>query len=361
MVKKQQMKVLYAIQGTGNGHISRAREIIPHLQDYCQCDILISGTQCDVELDVPVKYRFKGLSFVFGKNGGIDLWNTTMNASLPNLRREIAQLHVEDYDFVINDFEPVSAWACHKKKVPCISLSHQGSLLSKSVPSTEEKNHFGRFVLRNYAPAMMHFGFHFKAYDDNIFTPVIRNQVRECEIDELDYYTVYLPAFDDERLVKKLSYFGNISWHVFSKHAKIASHIGNVIIRPITNDAFVADMAKAKGVFCGAGFETPAEALYLNKKLMVIPMKGQYEQQCNAAALELMGVPVIKNFKKKQFDKISHWLESDEKVKVIYPDQTRMIIRKIFEINVQRVLQNNNWDYGYQLTLKSPDFQQVSL
>ena len=198
------MKVLYAIQGTVNGHISRAREIIPHLRDYCECDILISGTQCDVELDVPVKYRFKGLSFVFGKNGGIDLWNTTMNASLPNLKREIAELHVEDYDLVINDFEPVSAWACRKKKVPCISLSHQGSLLSKKVPFPAEQNHFGRFVIRNYAPAMMHFGFHFQTYDENIFTPVIRSKVKECEIKELDYYTVYLPAFNDKRLIKKL-------------------------------------------------------------------------------------------------------------------------------------------------------------
>ena len=94
---------------------------------------------------------------------------------------------------------------------------------------------------------------------------------------------------------------------------------------------------------------------------MVIPMKGQYEQQCNAAALKLMGVPVIKSFKKKQFAKISDWLDSEEKVKVNYPDQTRMIIRKIFEVNVQAVLQTNNWDYGYQLTLKSPDYQQVSL
>jgi len=355
------MKVLYAIQGTGNGHISRAREIIPHLQDYCQCDILISGTQCDVELDVPVKYRFKGLSFVFGKNGGIDMWNTTMNASLPGLRREIAQLKVEDYDFVINDFEPVSAWACRKKKVPCISLSHQGSLLNKNVPFPEEQNHFGRFVLRNYAPAMKHFGFHFEAFDENIFTPVIRKQVRESEIDELDYYTVYLPAFNDERLIEKLSHFWSTTWHVFSKHSKVAYQTGNVIIKPITNDAFVADMAKSKGVFCGAGFETPAEALFMNKKLMVIPMKGQYEQQCNAAALELMGVPVIKNFKKKQYDKISDWLDSDDKVEVNYPDQTRMIIRKIFEVNVQNVLQNNNWDYGYQLTLKSPEFQQARL
>lgn len=355
------MKILYAIQGTGNGHISRAREIIPYLQDYCQCDILISGTQCDVELDVPVKYRFKGLSFWFGKNGGIDMWNTSINANLPNLRREIAQLRVEDYDFVINDFEPVSAWACAKKKVPCISLSHQVSLLSENVPFPEEPNHFGRFVLRNYAPASTHFGFHFQAYDKNIFTPVIRKQVRECEIDEHDYYTVYLPAYDDGQLVKKLSHFGSISWHIFSKHSKESYQTGNVIVKPITNDGFVADMAKSKGVLCGAGFETPAEALFLNKKLMVIPMKGQYEQQCNAAALELMGVPVIKKLKKKQFEKISQWLGSDTKVKVNYPDITRIIIRKIFEINVQRVLQNNQWDHGYQLTLKSPAYQQVSL
>jgi hypothetical protein len=32
-------------------------------------------------------------------------------------------------------------------------------------------------------------------------------------------------------------------------------------------------------------FETPAEALFLGKKLLVIPMTGQYEQECNAAAL----------------------------------------------------------------------------
>jgi len=355
------MKILYAIQGTGNGHISRAREIIPYLQEYCQCDILVSGTQCDVELGVPVKYRFKGLSFWFGKNGGIDMWNTSVNANLPNLRKEIAQLPVEEYDFVINDFEPVSAWACFKKKIPCIGLSHQGSLLSKKVPFPVKLDYFGQFILRNYAPAMMHFGFHFESYDKNIFTPVIRSQVRESLIEELDYYTVYLPAFDDKRLIKKLSHFENANWHVFSKRAKEQYQVGNVMIKPITNDEFVTDMAQSKGVFCGAGFETPAEALFLGKKVMVIPMKGQYEQQCNAASLAQMGVPVIKSLKKRHFEKIEKWINSDEKIAVFYPDITRIVIRKIFEVNVQRVLQNNNWDQGYQLTLKSPDYPQVSV
>ena len=59
------MKILYAIQGTGNGHISRARDIIPLLQKKGDLDILISGTEADVELGYPVKYTLKGLSFVF--------------------------------------------------------------------------------------------------------------------------------------------------------------------------------------------------------------------------------------------------------------------------------------------------------
>ena len=207
----------------------------------------------------------------------------------------------------------------------------------------------------------MHIGFHFQAYDKHIYTPVIRKQVRECLVEELDYYTVYLPSFTDKRLVKKLSEFGEVNWHIFSKHTRESYQLGNITVKPITNDAFVADMAKSRGVLCGAGFETPAEALFLNKKLMVIPMKGQYEQQCNAAALELMGVPVIKNLKKKQFTKIGEWLDSDEKVIINYPDITRIIVRKLFEINVQKVLTDNHWDHGYQLTLKSPAYTQAMI
>jgi hypothetical protein len=37
------MKVLYAIQGTGNGHISRANEIIPILERRVNLDVLVSG------------------------------------------------------------------------------------------------------------------------------------------------------------------------------------------------------------------------------------------------------------------------------------------------------------------------------
>ena len=102
-------------------------------------------------------------------------------------------------------------------------------------------------------------------------------------------------------------------------------------IRPIDDTAFIQSMASSTGVLCGAGFETPAEALHMEKKLLVIPMKGQYEQQCNAAALKGMGVPVVKSLKKKHLDKIRAWVDSDAKVDIFYPDITEYIINRLLE------------------------------
>ncbi len=100
------MKILYAIQGTGNGHLSRARDIIPLLQQKGELDILVSGIQADVELPYPVKYKFKGLSFIFGKNGGVDLIATYKKSNLKKLYKEIKSLPVEEYDLVITILNP---------------------------------------------------------------------------------------------------------------------------------------------------------------------------------------------------------------------------------------------------------------
>src|ERR1700743_3730695 len=104
------MKILYAIQGTGNGHLSRSMDIVPLLQQMGDVDVLISGIQGDLSLPFPVKYKFHGLGFIFGKSGGVDLWKSLYKAKLRLFVKEINKLPVEDYDLVINDFEPVSAW-----------------------------------------------------------------------------------------------------------------------------------------------------------------------------------------------------------------------------------------------------------
>lgn len=325
------MKILYAIQGTGNGHLSRALDIVPCLQKHGEVDVLVSGIQADLDLPFPVKYRLHGLSFIFGKKGGIDIWKTFVKSRARRLIAEISSLPVADYDMVISDFEPVSAWACNVRDKECIGLSHQMAALHPGAPKPKEPDALGRFIMKNYAPPTMAYGFHFQAYGPNVFTPVIRKEIRALEVRDEGHYTVYLPAFDDAVLLKNLSRFKDVRWQIFSKHNKKALESDNMVIQPISNAEFIQSMASASGVLCGAGFETPAEALYMQKKLMVVPMKNQYEQHLNADALAAMGVPVVKNLKPARDAEIRAWLDHGQVVPVDYPDRTQEIIDQIFQ------------------------------
>jgi hypothetical protein len=111
-------------------------------------------------------------------------------------------------------------------------------------------------------------------------------------------------------------------------------------------------MATCKGVLWGAGFETPAEALYLGKKLLVIPMKAQYEQRCNAAALQKMGVTVLKSLKKKHHWIIKDWINYGKIIPVNYPDLTEQIIDTIIARHFQKkiILPDITWSEPFRLS-----------
>ena len=70
------MKILYAIQGTGNGHITRSLSMIKELRNHFDVDVLISGTHNELQLPMEVNFSYKGLGFLFGKNGGINYKQT---------------------------------------------------------------------------------------------------------------------------------------------------------------------------------------------------------------------------------------------------------------------------------------------
>jgi len=336
-------RVLYAIQGTGNGHLSRALDVVPLLQARCeQLDVLVSGPPTDLPLPFEVKYQAQGMGFVFGKKGGINFVKTFLQFNSVRFLHEVRHLAVESYDLVISDFEPVSSWACKLREVPCVALSHQSAVLHPAAPRPADEDPAGRAVLKYYAPSTAQYGFHFQAYAPGIYTPVIRQQVRELNPANEGHYTVYLPAFEEEILVERLQYLSRaVRWEVFSKHSTAPAEYGNVRVCPVSGAAFLASLARAAGVLCGAGFETPAEALYLGKKLLVVPMKQQYEQQCNAAALAQMGVPVIKNFKDKNLDKVDQWLHQDKTVPVNYPDQTAAVLDQLLREQGQKLFANS--------------------
>ena len=120
-----------------------------------------------------------------------------------------------------------------------------------------------------------------------------------------------------------------VQWHVFSKHTRLSFTDANVNVRPVNNEEFNASMASCTGLFTGGGFEGPSEALFLGKKLLVAPMKFQYEQQCNAFALKQLGLPVIWASDKNWLPIIQKWVNEPQDHQFDFPDETASVIEKV--------------------------------
>ena len=326
-------KILYAIQGTGNGHLSRAQHIIPILnKKNVHLDILISGIQSDLHLEYPVKFRKNGMSFIFGKKGGVDVLQTLLKMRPLRLYKDIKNIPVQDYDLVISDFEPISSWSARIRKIPCVSLSHQAAIILPESPRPPGGNIFAKLILKLYAPSNYKFGFHFDKYQTNIFCPVIRDKIRRQPVRELDHFTVYLPSYSNNFLAAIFSRFNEEKWQIFSKNQETPCQMGNIDFLPINDRQFVESMASSKGVISGAGFETPSEAIFLGKKLLVVPMKNQYEQKCNALALKNLGITVLDSLNTGSIHDLQKWVSVGSRVQLNYPDETEEAIDQLLQI-----------------------------
>lgn len=324
------MKILYAIQGTGNGHLARATEIVPILKSMAHTDVLVSGTQADLKVPFKIDYNFSGMSFIVGINGGVDILKTIQKMPVMQFFRDIKNLPVNQYDLIISDFEPVSSWACLLRQKICIGLSHQNAVLHPSAPQPVFNDLFGKLILKHYAPATYKYGFNFKPFSPDIFPPVVRHGIRTAEATLKPHYTVYLPAYSNEQIQEVLSQNPDTQWHVFSKHSKDNYKVGNIQFQPISLDSFTKSFLSCTGLICTAGFEGPAEAIFLGKKLCVIPMKDQYEQYCNAAYLKSMGIKVLDQFTNSH-PELTDWIENSSALQIKFPDLTIEILENILK------------------------------
>lgn len=316
------MKVLYAFQGTGNGHVARAQEIIPILKKYAEVDTLISGHQSQLSADFNIDFRYRGISLIYNKSGGVSYRKTFFDNNFNKVKSDIECLQLLKYDLVINDFEPLTGWACKMNNIPIVEVGHQASFKFSETPQPVQADFLGKLILNNYVPCNRQIGFHFENYHPQIKKPVIRKKIRNLNPDFKGYYVVYLPSFSDEFLIKILNKIP-VEWKVFSKNTKLTWRDNNVEIFPIDEVHYLNYFEKCDGMLCSAGFETPAEALFLNKKLFVIPIHNQYEQECNAFALNQMGVP---NSKVLNSEEIKKWVASDNRITVSYPNDIEDII-----------------------------------
>jgi uncharacterized protein (TIGR00661 family) len=339
------MKIFYAVQATGNGHISRAMELLPHLKQYGEVDLFLSGANSTLQLDATVKYRSKGVCFFYGNSGSLNYLETLKKFAPLRVIKEAKDLPVENYDMVINDFECITSLACGMKKIPSVNFGHQASFQSRKVPRPKNKNLLGEFVLQNYARASQYIGLHFKSYDDFILPPVIKKNILLAERTDKGHITIYLPSFSDKVVSNYLSSIKDFQFEVFSKEIKQPQKQNNISFIPVDKDGFNKSLITCHGIITNSGFETPAEALSLGKKLLVIPIKGQYEQLCNATALEEMGVQKITSLDESFSNTFANWINKKNTIDFSPDYSTEAIISFLMQRCKQKQESTPNANY----------------
>ncbi|WP_434339979.1 MJ1255/VC2487 family glycosyltransferase [Motilimonas cestriensis] len=315
------MRILYGVQGTGNGHITRARKMSRALADVgLEVDYLFTGRQSDAYFDMlPFgEYRTKsGLTFN-SSNGEVNPVRTLFNSQPRQLWRDIKELNIKDYDLVLNDFEPVSAWAAKKHNVPSIGLSHQNAFRYQ-VP--KQGYHFGNALLmKYYAPTQLPIGVHWYHFGFPILPPIVEILTTDVQIE--NKILVYLPFESLSKVVDLLRRFSTHEFYCYHPDAKDMD-VENVRLRKLCRVGFQADLENCSGVIANGGFELPSEAMQMGKKMLLKPLTGQFEQQSNVATLEMMGLATKMNGLEQS--EIAAWLPTESAGKVRFPDVAKAL------------------------------------
>ena len=316
------MKVLYGVQGTGNGHITRARAMAPELaRAGIQVDYLFSGRPRERLFDMAPFGDFQhrdGLTFAV-REGRIHPLATLRECRPLTFIRDIRALDLDSYDLILSDYEPITAWAARLRKRPVIGLGHQYAFRH---PVPQYRGNPGqRWLMRGFAPAATTLGLHWHHFNQPILPPIAPVASHQLSL-ERGLILVYLPFESIAAIVALLGQFDGHRFAVYHPDALEARSTGHrqshVHWHPPCRDGFQADLLRCEGVVCNAGFELASETLQLGKKLLVKPVAGQPEQYSNALALDLLGYG--HTMAELSADKVRRWLASASGTRIRYPN-----------------------------------------
>lgn len=319
------MKIFYAIQGTGNGHLSRAEQLYPYLKKYGEVDFFLSGSNAQLNTSIPIKYKNHGLSLHYKHSGGLDYTSIAKSISF-KLYKDAKALPIDNYDLIINDFEFITSLACQIKRKKSIQFGHQASFQSKLTPRAKSINPIGKLVLENFVKSTSFLGLHFESYDENIYNPIIKDEIVVANKVNDGHISVYLPQYTIEFITPFLHAQTQFHFEVFTKQVTQITNSKNVSYFPISSSAFTNSLIRCYGIITAGGFETPAEAMYLNKKLLSVPILNHFEQECNAEALKKMGVKVLKRIDKHFGEHFTTWINQEVSASISLTHSTNEIV-----------------------------------
>jgi uncharacterized protein (TIGR00661 family) len=315
------MKILYGVQGTGNGHISRANAMQDAFKAHPDLDVtwLLTGRDREKGCGAIRNFEWRaGLTFIT-ENGKVDTLKTLRKNLKSNFLADVKAVanDLHKYDLLITDFEPVLAHAARKRGMPVVGLGHQYAF-RYPIPR-RGSNPVVDAIMKWFAPATSSVGLHWHHFDHPILPPIVDLHVSaEGIVPQPNKVIIYLPFENAGYIADLLKPLTDYEFFIY--HPDLTdSDEGNLHRRAISRDGFKRDLLGSSKVVTNSGFELISECLQLGKAIMSKPLHGQMEQLSNAAALEKLAYAKVVDSLSTSV--IAGWLRSNPKgAEVHYPN-----------------------------------------
>ena len=312
------MKILYGVQGVGNGHLAMARKLLPHLEKLgVEVDFLFSGRSPDQYIDCGM---FKNVRFYRGlmlkhEAGKLSVVKTCLANNLWRMSQEVLTLSIDAYDLVLSDYEPISAWAAYAASKTCIGIAHQYAFLHHGIPRVPGY-WVSKALLQTIAPADIYVGFHYKPFGCPVLPPLLEAKSLDNICVDQQSVLVYLHMSDWSEVVKDCLGVTGFVFHIFSASIETDCVKGHVHLHRFSFQAFHDYFIRSQWVITHAGFDLTALGLYHGKHLLVMPIKRQFEQLSNV--LTLTDYEHVTELDSWDIKKIQKWLGQNES-KLVQP------------------------------------------
>jgi uncharacterized protein (TIGR00661 family) len=308
------LRCLFVVQGEGRGHLTQAMALRRMLCDagHRVGGVVVGKSQGQA---VPAFFReaFDGPvtlvdspAFVSdGADRSVRPWATLAReiGRAPTFWRSLrvldAAIERHEPDVVVNFFEPLMGFYAMSRRpgVPVVAVAHQYMFLHPTYRFPPGRR-VQRWTARAFARLTAWGATRRLALslypapdrpEDNLFVlpPLLRDDLFRQPRDQSEpFFLVYIlnSGYADE-VIRWHERHPEVPLHCFWDRPDVApveAYDETLTFHQLDDDKFLAYMARCQGFVSTAGFESIAEAMYLDTPVQAVPVEGHYEQLCNA-------------------------------------------------------------------------------
>ena len=301
------MRIAYGVMGYGRGHAMRTLSVLPSLMRDHEVTVFTAGDayevlapKCDTVRIPMVGYRYNSS----GRHSTLKTFTENLSpmADLMLHGQGMAEVEREfrarDIQVVISDSEAWCHSAAQRLKLPRISFDHVGVLayckphFPPELWLTGMRDALGyrslmgipeRILVSSFYPAEG------KYPGVKVVGPMLRDLVRATKPTRGDYLLAYFNKGEHQYRNNIDRALRLLDCPVRVYGTPYRGQVENLDFRPLSNEAFVQDLAGCRAVLSTAGNQLIGEAIHFGKPILAVP-EDAFEQRLNAHLIERMGV-----------------------------------------------------------------------